>query len=90
MIYYLLVFVAGIIALLFLALFVTQFWRLGQYLKLKHPIVFRIYASIWYLFGFIAAILIIFLIGDLIKSKKICSGKTGAVTAFNACFLSTS
>ncbi|AXI03680.1 hypothetical protein [Aquirhabdus parva] len=56
MIYYALAVVAALVAIFLLALLAMQFWRLGQYLKLKHPIVFRLYAAVWFFLGIIAAL----------------------------------
>ena len=49
MINYLVAGIAVPISFFLFLLLVTQFWRLGQYLKSFHPILFRLYASVWIL-----------------------------------------
>lgn len=56
--YYILGAIFGLIAFAMAVLFAVQFWRLGQYLKQRWPVAFRLYASVWFFIGGVLSIVL--------------------------------
>lgn len=54
--YYLLAVVSGVVAAFIAALIAVQFWRLGQHLKTRWPVVFRLYVAWWLFIALLMAI----------------------------------
>ena len=66
---YVLYVIAGAFGLFMLGLFATQCWRLGQHLKTRWPVMFRLYVMIWLAVGMLSCG-VMWEQADVISQKK--------------------